>query len=72
MDAAERKHFTAAHLTLETLINTYPIPNMPMKREWLCETRESPVAATVGLLLPTAKSRNLRGQIECNRSVNVN
>src|ERR1700687_5719633 len=24
MDAAERKHFTAAHLTLETLINTYP------------------------------------------------
>lgn len=24
MDAEERKHFTAAHLTLETLINTYP------------------------------------------------
>ena len=24
MDAAERKHFAAAHLTLETLINTYP------------------------------------------------
>ena len=24
MDAAERKHFTAAHLSLETLINTYP------------------------------------------------
>lgn len=24
MDATERKHFTAAHLTLEALINTYP------------------------------------------------
>ena len=24
MDAAERRHFTAAHITLETLINTYP------------------------------------------------
>ena len=24
LDAAERKHFAAAHLTLETLINTYP------------------------------------------------
>lgn len=24
MDAAERKQFTAAHLTLETLIDTYP------------------------------------------------
>ena len=24
MDAAEREHFTVVHLTLETLINTYP------------------------------------------------
>ena len=24
MDAVETKHFTAAHLTLETLVNTYP------------------------------------------------
>ena len=24
MDAAQRKHFTVAHITLETLINTYP------------------------------------------------